>query len=142
MCIVINSEEGKAHKCFANSFKQDCAACLGALFDSREPISMLKCGHAMHKTCFKTLMTADYRCPTCKKAVIDMDEQWAEVEEDMEAAKEEYAELTRQIPQGEPLLVGDDRVVLTQCTQKCSIVSFACCATSASLSLTRRLALS
>lgn len=100
MCIVINSDEGKAHKCFANSFKQDCAACLSALFDSREPISMLKCGHAMHKTCFKTLLAADYRCPTCKKAVVDMGEQWAEFEDEMEESREQYAELTRQIPKG------------------------------------------
>lgn len=95
MCIVVNSEDGRTHKCFENSFRQDCAACLTRLFDSREPLSMLKCGHAMHQACFKRLLKNDFRCPTCKKAVVEIEEEWESFEEEME---QQLKELEGKIP--------------------------------------------
>lgn len=49
---------------------------------------MLKCGHAMHHKCYATLLASDYRCPTCKKAVADMSDAWAEMEEALETNME------------------------------------------------------
>jgi RING finger/CHY zinc finger protein 1 len=86
MCIVGQAIDN--HSCFENSFQQDCAACLGSLFDSTEECSMLKCGHAMHKTCFRKLLETEYRCPTCKQSVGDMSDVW----EDMDAALEQQME--------------------------------------------------
>ena len=85
MCILNDSE----HACFENSFKQDCAACLEDLFGSTTGCSMLQCGHAMHAKCLKNLVESDYRCPTCKKSVVDMSETWKVMAEDLERQMEQ-----------------------------------------------------
>lgn len=91
MCIV-GANIGN-HACFENSFKQDCAACLGRLFDSVEGCSVLKCGHAMHQSCLERLYETEYRCPVCKKALGDMNHAWEamdrQLEEGMESIRDE-----------------------------------------------------
>lgn len=42
----------------------------------------------MHRSCFETLIQADYRCPTCKKSVLEMGHAWQQMEEALEAQLE------------------------------------------------------
>jgi RING finger/CHY zinc finger protein 1 len=105
MCIV--GENVSNHACFENSFKQDCAACLGRLFDSVEACSVLKCGHAMHQSCLVKLYESEYRCPMCKKALGDMTHAWEEMDEQLQASMEAIRD---QIP---PELL--ERVVKCMC---------------------------
>ena len=51
-------------------------ACQEDLFSSRKSTHLLDCGHALHRKCFKKLLHVDYRCPWCRKSMIDMQEQW------------------------------------------------------------------
>ena len=48
------------------------------MFDSKLPVSILKCGHSIHSKCWEDLLkSGDYKCPFCKKTVTDgMEEQW------------------------------------------------------------------
>ena len=94
MCIV--GQEVRDHACFENSFRQDCAACLGHLFDSVDPCSVLKCGHAMHTSCLSEIVKSEYRCPICKKAIVDMTAAWGEMEEALDAQMEQIKD---EIPQ-------------------------------------------
>ena len=40
------------HKCVSDSTRQDCPICLEYMFDAREESRILRCGHAMHSSCF------------------------------------------------------------------------------------------
>ncbi len=65
------------HKCIENSTKTNCPICGDYIFDSHDQISILKCGHAIHAKCLKNMLKHDYRCPFCKKTVVDgIQEQW------------------------------------------------------------------
>lgn len=115
MCIVINTNEGRQHECFANTWRTDCPACLEHLWDSRDAISMLQCGHAMHSHCFRTLLQTEYRCPSCKKATVDMTDTWEETALALEQ------QLTEVVASGQfppELLTRPMRVLCNECESK------------------------
>ena len=65
------------HKCIEDSTKTNCPICGEYIFDSPKQVSILKCGHAIHTKCLESLLKHDYRCPFCKKTVVDkIQEQW------------------------------------------------------------------
>ena len=66
----------KNHKCLQNCTKTNCPVCNEFMFDTRQEIMILKCGHSMHAKCLKDYSKHDYRCPLCKKSLVDMSEQW------------------------------------------------------------------
>lgn len=69
--------KGFTHKCINDNTKNNCPVCNEYLFDSQKPVSILKCGHAIHSACLEKLLKHDYRCPLCKKTVVDkIKEQW------------------------------------------------------------------
>ena len=52
---------------------------LSDLHSSCQPTQEVPCAHAIHSYCLRTLASFDYRCPICKKSVIDqesMSETW------------------------------------------------------------------
>ena len=68
---------GFTHKCIQDSTKTNCPICNEFIFDSPHPVSILKCGHAIHTKCLQKMLEHDYRCPFCKKTVVDkIHEQW------------------------------------------------------------------
>ena len=75
-CYTLNFFQ--THKCLSDSTKTNCPICEEYMFDSKAPISILKCGHSIHKHCWEELLKhGDYKCPFCKKTVTEsMSEQW------------------------------------------------------------------
>ncbi|KAL9658495.1 hypothetical protein ABK040_006035 [Willaertia magna] len=75
-CKVCGSCVVPDHKCIPQNFHSNCPVCLENLFYSREPSTILECGHVMHKSCFKNLIeNGTYTCPYCSKYIINIDEQ-------------------------------------------------------------------
>ena len=66
------------HKCVSDNTHTNCPICEEYMFDSKSPISILKCGHSIHRKCWEDLLKhGDYKCPFCKKTVTNgMEEQW------------------------------------------------------------------
>ena len=74
-CCISKSNEN--HNCINNIFKTDCSICMENLFNSRENISQLRCGHAIHQKCLNEYIGKNnFRCPLCKKSITDLTEQW------------------------------------------------------------------
>ena len=68
-CIHVDLE--KTHKCVSNALRNDCCICLDSIFLSRESVSILPCGHAIHSTCFNSSLKQNkYTCPLCRKMMI------------------------------------------------------------------------
>lgn len=68
MCISIQQD---SHQCFKEKYKNECPICREDMHTSRSPPQDLPCGHVIHSHCFRRLASFDYRCPICKKTVID-----------------------------------------------------------------------
>ena len=67
----IHTDHEKTHKCVRDALRNDCCICLDNIFLSREPVSILPCGHAIHSTCFNSSIKQNkYTCPLCRKMMI------------------------------------------------------------------------
>ena len=65
------------HNCSEAKYHKNCPVCLEDLFSSRNVTVSLQCGHVLHNHCFKeSLEQNEYRCPLCKKSMIDMTQFW------------------------------------------------------------------
>lgn len=72
MCLNVAVFDNSSHNCNESSFKSECAICLEDMFDNIRPSQILKCGHAIHAECLIQYTHNDYRCPKCKKSMVDM----------------------------------------------------------------------
>ncbi|XP_074592395.1 putative E3 ubiquitin-protein ligase RZFP34 [Curcuma longa] len=55
----------------------DCPVCFEYLFESRNDVSVLMCGHTIHVQCLKEMhQHLQYACPLCSKSVCDMSKVW------------------------------------------------------------------
>jgi len=67
-CIHISLKD--KHKCIQNTMKQDCSICLDDMFNSRNGVIILKCGHSFHKKCINnSIMCRNYFCPLCRQKI-------------------------------------------------------------------------
>jgi len=69
MCI--HAEAFETHICFKDKYKNHCPVCREDMHTSRHTSQDLPCGHAIHTHCFRKLAGFDYRCPICKKTVMN-----------------------------------------------------------------------
>ena len=68
-CVVEN------HVCIDNNFASDCPICMEYLFTSRDPCTVMKCGHAIHIACLDEMIkNNNYKCPLCMRTIIDTTE--------------------------------------------------------------------
>lgn len=69
------NENKLEHKCIENAMKDDCCICLTDMFNSTDGVSILRCGHIMHNSCYKQYInTRRYiTCPLCKECLIDVE---------------------------------------------------------------------
>ncbi|CAD7698853.1 unnamed protein product, partial [Ostreobium quekettii] len=75
-CCYTKDIQG-SHVCVQNSMHRNCPVCYEYLFDSRRNVSVLRCGHTIHKECLDELLTHSQNCcPLCKKTVGDMSSTW------------------------------------------------------------------
>ena len=68
-CLAIGLKDN--HNCVNKRLQQDCVVCLTDMQDSRLGAQFLRCGHAMHGTCFASYSRTNIACPICRKSIID-----------------------------------------------------------------------
>jgi len=74
------------HSCVEKAMHHDCPICFEYLFDSRNDVSVLPCGHTLHKHCFKKMQDhLQYVCPLCSKSVCDMSKVWEKLDAEIAA---------------------------------------------------------
>ena len=85
----------KCNLCFPNSSKDShicsnintnklCVICYENLQDSQNSIIISKCNHPIHVKCLNNLLkNNDYKCPICKKSLIDMKEYWNKLDQNI-----------------------------------------------------------
>jgi RING finger and CHY zinc finger domain-containing protein 1 len=101
-CRVGNSEEyihcqscdacfHIGHECVQNlsyelSRDDDCPICFENLFASKKPFSFMNCGHRIHQECLNMqLKNNNYKCPLCKKSIMDMGPVWTRLKNEKNA---------------------------------------------------------
>lgn len=74
ICLSINLKAN--HKCVVNTTHCNCPICEEYLFTSSSKVVFMKCGHLIHESCYKNLIQHGYKCPLCKKTIVNMDTQF------------------------------------------------------------------
>ncbi|PNX82268.1 RING finger and CHY zinc finger domain-containing protein 1-like, partial [Trifolium pratense] len=74
-----------SHSCVEGAMHHDCPVCFEYLFESRNDVIVMPCGHTIHKSCLNEMREHyQYSCPLCSKSVCDMSKVWEKL--DMEIA--------------------------------------------------------
>lgn len=76
--ICFENDDNLPHKCTNIDFATlTCSVCTEKIFNTTEKIHVLACTHAIHDKCLIGLLNNDnYKCPLCKKSMIDMTLLW------------------------------------------------------------------
>jgi hypothetical protein len=72
-CVPLNV--AKSHPCMERSLECNCPICSEYMATSREQVVFMRCGHAMHASCFTRHTATRYTCPICSKSLTNM-ESW------------------------------------------------------------------
>ncbi|KAF9975524.1 hypothetical protein BGZ73_000828 [Actinomortierella ambigua] len=80
MAIVLQNN----HKCIERNLECDCPICGEYMFTSTSTVIFMPCGHCIHSKCHDAYIRTSYQCPTCWKALADMSEYYAKVDQLME----------------------------------------------------------
>lgn len=83
------------HKCTSDFLNNNCPICMENLFISQEGANTLNCGHAIHKSCLKSYIKTNYKCPICSKSICDMTDYYELLTHEIENTPmpEEYADM-------------------------------------------------
>ncbi|SGZ51971.1 CIC11C00000004757 [Sungouiella intermedia] len=74
ICLSIDLKEH--HKCVTNTTHCNCPICNEYLFTSVSKVVFMKCGHLIHQMCYDEMIKHSYKCPVCKKTVINAETQF------------------------------------------------------------------
>ncbi|CAR65438.1 DEHA2B02948p [Debaryomyces hansenii CBS767] len=74
ICLSIDLRE--RHKCLTNTTHCNCPICNEYLFTSVNKVVFMKCGHSIHQACYDELSKHSYKCPVCKKTVVNVETQF------------------------------------------------------------------
>lgn len=74
ICLSIDLRE--RHKCLTNTTHCNCPICNEYLFTSVNKVVFMKCGHLIHQMCYDELSKHSYKCPVCKKTVVNVETQF------------------------------------------------------------------
>ena len=74
MCI--SKKVYDKHNCVTSCVDTLCSVCQEDLFSSTTAVQYLNCGHAIHNMCLLELSQTSFKCPQCKKSLVDMSIQW------------------------------------------------------------------
>ena len=69
ICLLIDLREH--HKCVTNTTHCNCPICSEYLFTSVSKVVFMQCGHLIHQSCYDEMVKHLYKCPVCKKTVVD-----------------------------------------------------------------------
>jgi uncharacterized CHY-type Zn-finger protein len=72
-CVPI--EVADSHPCLEGALRRNCPICVEDLASSSEQVIYMRCGHAIHSTCFSQHTEHSYTCPICSRVLTDMT-QW------------------------------------------------------------------
>ncbi|KAF2840639.1 zf-CHY-domain-containing protein [Patellaria atrata CBS 101060] len=82
VCISISYYAN--HRCIERATECDCPICGDYMFTSNTSVVAMPCGHYIHKECYNQYMETAYKCPICKKSVVNMDVQWRKIDHAIE----------------------------------------------------------
>ncbi|XP_070195947.1 RING finger and CHY zinc finger domain-containing protein 1-like isoform X2 [Littorina saxatilis] len=94
LCLSIGLKDN--HKCVEKVSHDVCPVCMEDLHTSRAQMTIPPCGHILHRQCFQQcLRKGHYACPTCNQSMVDMDNVWKDMDEEMKDVDmpEEYRDL-------------------------------------------------
>lgn len=74
ICLSIDLKEH--HKCVTNTTHCNCPICNEYLFTSVSKVVFMKCGHLIHQLCYDEMVKHSYKCPVCKKTVVNVETQF------------------------------------------------------------------
>lgn len=74
ICMTINMHG--THRHIERSAESKCPICIEVLFDSAEAVIFMRCGHSIHRQCYRQHMQTSYKCPICQKSVVNMETQF------------------------------------------------------------------
>lgn len=74
ICLSIDLKE--RHRCLSNTTHCNCPICNEYLFTSVNKVVFMKCGHLIHQSCYDELSKHSYKCPICKKTVVNVETQF------------------------------------------------------------------
>ena len=77
-CNICYRKTTHGHRCSGRNLKNiDCSICGENLHSSDKQILSLHCSHIFHRECIEASIEAEeYRCPDCRKSMMDMSEKW------------------------------------------------------------------
>ncbi|KAG7665256.1 uncharacterized protein J8A68_001312 [[Candida] subhashii] len=74
ICLSIDLRD--KHKCVTNTTHCNCMICNEYLFTSVQKVVFMKCGHSIHQHCYDELIKHSYKCPICKKTIVNVETQF------------------------------------------------------------------
>ena len=74
ICLTIDLKDN--HKCVSNTTHCNCPICNDFLFTSVSKVVFMKCGHLIHQSCYDEMIKHSYKCPICKKTVVNSETQF------------------------------------------------------------------
>lgn len=74
ICLSIDLKEH--HRCVSNTTHCNCPICNEYLFTSVNKVVFMKCGHLIHQSCYDEMIKHSYKCPICKKTVVNTETQF------------------------------------------------------------------
>ena len=74
--ICLSVELREKHKCVSNTTHSNCPICLEYLFTLVKKVVFMLCGHLIHQHCYDDMIKHSYKCPICKKTVLNCDTQF------------------------------------------------------------------
>lgn len=81
ICLSIDLKEH--HKCVSNTTHCNCPICNEYLFTSVSKVVFMKCGHLIHQTCYDEMIKHQYKCPVCKKTVVNAEAQFRVLDQEI-----------------------------------------------------------
>lgn len=81
-CLSIDLRE--RHRCLTNTTHCDCPICNEYLFTSVHKVVFMKCGHSIHLHCYDEMVKHLYKCPLCKKTVVNVETQFRILDQEIE----------------------------------------------------------
>ena len=82
--LCISKHLKNTHICVSDTANSNCPCCNEYLFNSTQEITILKCGHTMHKHCLEEYVKYNIQCPLCKKSITDLKEYWKQIDQFLE----------------------------------------------------------
>ncbi|KAI8328010.1 hypothetical protein BC941DRAFT_464017 [Chlamydoabsidia padenii] len=82
--VCIRLEAKDSHPCLERSLESNCPLCAEYMFTSTTPVIVMKCGHAMHKSCYQAYLgSSAYQCPICKKSIREVTAYFQKLRQDL-----------------------------------------------------------